>query len=258
MPTNDGRLAGIRVLITRPAAQASHLAELVRAAGGEAARFPTLEIEPMDPGPQQVKALEAADTVVFVSANAAAHGWPLLRDSRDGKRIIAVGRATARALRELGCADVRTPDGPAGSSEELLDSPLLDDVSGTGVCIVRGAGGREALKGVLEARGAKVSYLECYRRQRPAAPDAGILAESLEHDRPALVVSVTSVTGLANLVDLTPDKLRPRLLSRPLVVIGERQREAAREKGWSGPVLVSAAGDAEIVETIAQWSEQTR
>jgi len=255
MPTNDGRLAGIRVLITRPAAQASRLAELVRAAGGDAARFPTLEIEPMDPDPQQVKALEAADTVIFVSANAAAHGWPLLRDGV-GQRVIAVGRATARALRDLGCRDVQVPGGPESSSEELLDSPLLDDVSGTRVCIVRGVGGRHALRDTLEARGAKVSHLECYRR-RPAAPAPGILADALGGKGRALVVSVTSVTGLANLLDLTPDELRPRLLARPLVVIGGRQREAAREKGWSGPVLVSAAGDAEIVETIAQWSEQT-
>lgn len=258
MPTADGRLAGVRVLVTRPASQATDLTALIRAAGGEAIVFPTLAIEPLAPEAAQVGKLAACDTVIFVSANAARHGFPVLRDL-DGtdRRVIAVGNATRRALEALGCRDVDTPAGDQGSSEGLLASPALANVTGRAICIVRGAGGREVLREALTARGAAVSYLECYRRVLPPEPDTAALLRALDDGHRALVISVTSVTGLTNLLRLTPDEHLPRLLARPLVVIGSRQRTAALENGWLGPVLEAGAGDAKILETIADWRHQT-
>ncbi len=258
MPTADGRLAGVRVLVTRPASQAADLTALIHAAGGEAIMFPTLAIEPLAPDAAQVEKLAASDTVIFVSANAARHGFPVLRDLEDtGRRVIAVGNATRRALEALGCRDVEAPAGDQGSSEGLLASPALENVAGRAICIVRGPGGREVLREALRARGAAVSYLECYRRVLPPEPDTAALVGALDDGHRALVISVTSVTGLANLLRLTPDGHLPQLLWRPLVVIGGRQRSAALENGWLGPVLEAGAGDAKIVESIVDWRQRT-
>lgn len=257
MPTADSPLSGIRVLVTRPAAQAITLMDLVRAAGGEPIPFPTLVVEPVAPDHTEIQQLSESDTVIFVSANAATFGYPLLR-GLDGpaRRVLAVGRATRRTLQELGCRDVYTPEGSRGTSEELLASPPLEDVSGHRVCIVRGEGGRDTLKQGLVSRGARVSYLECYRR-RPAAPDPAVLDRALGAPDGNLVISTTSVTGLANLLALAPPEIKPGLLARPLVVIGGRQKAAALEHGWKGLVLEAGAGDAEIVATLTRWREQT-
>lgn len=255
MPTVDTRLAGIRVLVTRPASQASGLSDMIRAAGGEPVLFPTLAIEPVAPDVGEIERLAACDTVIFVSANAAVHGYPVLRDL-DGpgtRRVLAVGHATRQVLADMGCRNVAAPPAGQRSSEGLLASPGLQDVADRAICIVRGQGGRDVLKRELVARGARVSYLECYRRRLPRSPDTAVLTRALgdQHDR--LVVSATSVTGLINLLVLAPDASRPRLIGRPLVVIGSRQRAAAREQGWTGPVLEAGAGDAEIVAEIAAW-----
>jgi uroporphyrinogen-III synthase len=258
MPTADTRLEGIRVLVTRPAAQAEGLMRRIREAGGKPVPFPTLEIEPVAPAPAQVEELARSGIVIFVSRNAVVHGYPILRAVDDARRrIIAVGQATRRALEDMGCQDVYTPAGNRGSSEELLASPALQDVAGRAVCIVRGPGGRELMKEQLTSRGARVSYLECYRRRRPVETDTGILVRTLEDRHGALVVSITSITGLAHLLEMTPASRRNDLLGRPLVVIGRRQRTAALAKGWTGPVLEAGAGDADIVETIAGWCEQS-
>lgn len=233
------------------------LMDLVRAAGGEPIPFPTLVIEPVVPDDAAIQRLLESDTVIFVSANAAACGYPLLRDLEGpARRILAVGRATRRTLEQMGCRDVDTPESGGGTSEELLASPPLEDVSGHRVCIVRGEGGRGTLKHELVSRGARVSYLECYRRQ-PAAPDPAVLGRALDAPDGSLVISATSVTGLASLLALAPAGRKPGLLARPLVVIGGRQKAAALEYGWKGLVLEAGAGDAEIVATLAGWREQT-
>lgn len=259
MPTVESPLAGIRVLVTRPASQATRLAELVRDAGGEPIVVSTLIIEPVEPDTAQREQLARSDTVIFISANAAAYGYPVLRDLESNeRRVIAVGRGTTRALEGMGCRDVYAPPGGQSTSGGLLESPVLRDIVGKSICIVRGQGGRDALKTGLESRGARVSYLECYRRRPPPEPETAELIQALDGERGTLVVSVTSVTGLTNLLDMTPEAYLPRLLARPLVVIGGRQRAAALGKGWTGPVLEADAGDAEIVETIAAWRNQRR
>lgn len=258
MPTADSRLDGVRVLVTRPAPQAAALMDLIRAAGGEPVAFPTLAIESLAPDAAQIDKLADSDTVIFVSANAVRYGFPILRELDDtGRRIMAVGGATRRELETMGCPEVYAPAGDQSTSEGLLALPVLKNVGGRGICIVRGQGGREALREALAARGARVSYLECYRRRLPPEPDTALLARTLADEHHALVITVTSITGLANLLQLAVGGDLPRLRARPLVVIGGRQKGAALEKGWTGPVLEAGAADAEIVDTIAAWREQT-
>src|SRR3989338_2621030 len=187
-------LQGVRVLVTRPAAQAQSLAQRIEQAGGEAIRFPTLEIA----AARDVATLERVlagiahfDLAVFISPNAVAHGLAHLK-MHGGLparlTIAAIGRSTARALTEAGIVNPITPvDGsdPATapgvalpppsleSSEALLARPELQQVAGKRVVIFRGEGGRALLGDTLRARGAQVEYAECYRRVRPntdAAP----------------------------------------------------------------------------------------
>ena len=162
-------LAGRVVLVTRPAGQGEQLADRVRAAGGEPFLFPTLAIEPVSPSPHAAALLRRPDVfswAVFVSANAVAHGLPLILAAGawpPGLRAAAVGAGTAAALRARGVPQVLAP-AAGGDSESLLALAAMHEVGGQRVLVIRGVGGRELLADTLRARGAHVEYLECYRR----------------------------------------------------------------------------------------------
>jgi uroporphyrinogen-III synthase len=164
-------------VLTRPRAQSLALIAPLEAEGARVLLCPSLDIVPVEPEGESVVALATlprATFALFVSANAVLHGlaavlrrgpWP------ENVSVAAVGEATAAALREAGIADVVAPSGRA-DSEALLALPQLQAVQGAPIIVFRGVGGREHLKRVLEARGAKVAYVECYRRVRPATDPA--------------------------------------------------------------------------------------
>lgn len=239
-------LAGRRVVVTRPAGQATQLAALIREAGGEPLLFPVLEIFDVVESPQLcelIEHLECFDLAIFISSNAVRKALALVRARRDwpaGLRVATVGRGTARELRRQGFAAVIAPEARF-DSEGLLGLPELNQVAGKRVVIFRGAGGRELLGDTLIARGAAVEYAECYRRGRPAADPAPLLAWCQRKELAAF--TVTSSEGLANLRDLLGDAGRECLAATPLFVPHERIAAAARALGVR-TVVLTGPGDA--------------
>lgn len=236
-------LAGRRVVVTRPAGQSAHLVALIRAAGGEPLLFPVLEIldaEDSQPLLALIGRLDAFDLAIFVSANAVEKALALaLRVWPPGLRVAAVGGGSARALHRAGFAAVIVP-GERFDSEALLDLPELKDVAGKRVVIFRGDGGRELLGDTLAARGAAVEYAECYRRVRPQADTAPLLA--LWERRGIDAFTATSVEGLANLHELLGESLRPCLQQTPLFAPHQRIADAARALGVR-TVVATGPGD---------------
>lgn len=179
--SGDGPLAGLGVVLTRPRAQCEPIARELEANGARLVIFPALDIVPIAlsaASRETLAALPAAALAIFVSANAAEHGVAAARTAGPwpaGVRVAAVGKATAAHLRNAGFGQVIAPAG-GFDSESLLACPELQDVSGRAVAIFRGVGGRERLRTTLEARGAQVGYVECYRRERPDSDPAGLLA----------------------------------------------------------------------------------
>ncbi len=252
-----GALAGVTVLVTRPAHQAGQLVRLIEAAGGRALRFPTIEIaDPENPAllDQLLARLDQFDLAVFVSPNAAHRALALMR-ARGALparlRIAAVGSGTVRALNDLGCAEVLAPAGRF-DSEALLELPELNDVAGKRIAIFRGAGGRGLLGETLRARGARVEYAECYRRVRPRA-DAGALLRRWARGE-LDIVTVTSAEGLQNLHELLGPGGREYLLKTPIVVVSARLAQACRALGFEHePLVAPAASDAAVLATLKAW-----
>lgn len=252
-------LAGIGVLVTRPAAQADELCALIEAAGGRALRFPTLAISPAPDtaaANAALAALEDCDLVLFVSANAVDQAL-VLRPAADwpsGLRYAALGSGTVRALARHGLtAQFVAP--PPNDSEALLALPQLQDLSGQRILIVRGVGGRELIGETLRTRGADVIYAEVYQRSRPDSDTRDIL---MAWARDAVdVMTVTSVAALRNLVAMLGDALGARLLSTPLVVISARMVQEALALGFTGPRLAASAGDAALVAEVIAWRRAT-
>jgi uroporphyrinogen-III synthase len=229
-----GRLAGRRIVVTRPAGQNEGLAEMIRAEGGEPIVFPVLEILDLEDTRGLVAAadrLDDYDLAVFISPNAVDKALNVILARRAWPRRLraaTIGRASEKALARYGVTDVIAPSGRF-DSEALLALPQLDDVRGWRVVVFRGDGGRELLGDTLRARGATVDYIECYRRVRPNADVEPLLKRWGRGEIDA--VTVSSSEGLRNLYDMLGKLGQAWLKRTPLLAPHARIAASARELG---------------------------
>lgn len=169
----------MRVLVTRPQPQADAWVQRLRADGVDAVAVPLLAIEPASDEPVQALWRRPAAWLVFVSPNAVAHAfsrrpsgaaWPA------GLRTAAPGPGTASALRDAGVPPdaIVEPLADAGQfdSESLWQQLRHEAWPGTEVAVVRGDGGRDWLAERLREAGARVRFVQAYRRAAPAGDAA--------------------------------------------------------------------------------------
>jgi len=253
------KLSGKTIWVTRPAQQAGELCRMIAQRQGTPVLLPTLVIRPVSAdvcSDENRQRLARADIIIFISKNAVVHAcdlFPNLVDMLRGKTALAVGQATARCLSELGLSESGVAQvGPAGSggSDALLRLPVLNEqqVRGKQVVIVRGQGGRETLRATLLARGAEVSYLEVYRREKPTISQADM--NKFWHDQTPDIVIITSLAGLDNLVELTPDEQGERLLETGLVVMSDRICQQAIQSGFRRIAVATDNTDAGLVDAL--------
>ncbi len=262
-PTFSGArpLAGIAILVTRPADQADDLCRAIDDQGGRAIRFPTIEIAPCG-DPERARGvldrLTDYDLAIFVSKNAVDEAVALLGDQcsvLDGIDVMAMGTATAAVLERVVSRAITVNAGADSTSLAAMDALDEAAIRGQRIVIVRGEGGREWLGDTLRARGATVDYAEVYRRVRPRyAPET---IRSMWRGAAPDVVVVTSRTGLENLLALLNDDERARLYRSQLVVMGERLLEGT-EQFIFPPMLATESSNAGILAAIRQWAEQSR
>lgn len=251
-------LAGRTIVVTRPRAQADALAEAIAAAGGEALRFPLLEISPADdPAPlaRAAAELDRYALAVFISPNAVAYSLPaILAQAPWPVRTTpaAVGQGTVKALAEYGIGGCVAPS-ERFDSEALLALPELDAgrVAGRKVAIFRGDGGRELLADTLRERGATVDGIACYRRSSPEA-GAGVLLAAWRAGR-LDAITVSSSEGLRYLADMLDAEGRAFLAATPLFVPHARIADHARDLGLTQVVLTGPA-DAGIVAGLCAYN----
>ena len=250
---NAGRLQGVGIVVTRPRHAAEPLAAQLMREGARVFVFPSLAVEAIEPSAAAqatLTRLPQADMAIFVSANAVERGLALV--SRNGAwpvgvRVAAIGEATAEALRNSGFASVISPP-ERHDSDALLEHAELQVVEGLHIIVFRGVGGRERLREGLQARGARVEYLECYRRLRPQADPAPLL-QAWQRDE-IQAVSVLSAETLENFVALAGADAAPFLAGATLVVphpaVG-RHPDADR----FARVVVAGTGAAALAEALS-------
>ncbi len=241
-------LAGRGILVTRPAAQAENLCRLIEAAGGHALRLPLLSIEAITDSATAAEALshpELWNWILFTSANAVHCAAPWIRHWTSRPAVGAIGKATADKLGEQGIRVDLVPE-LEFNSESLLALPQMADLTGQKILIVRGQGGREHLATTLTARGGTVRHAEVYRRIKPHIEDR--LWQQYWQDGHIHAVILTSGEAFdhlhAGLGNLTDEWAR----SIPLVVIGDRIRQMARERGWQRVLSAPSATDQALLE----------
>ena len=244
------RLPGVRVLVTRPEPAAGRLAEAFAGEGAIPVRVPAIVIAPVADRASAERLrerLSGVAVVVFTSVNAVEGFFGLMPDAAGlglPPVALAVGRATAEALRARRVDGVRTPAGRF-DSEGLLACPELDAerVNGRFVAIVKGEGGRGLLARELRRRGAEVIEADVYRRRAPPQ-----LAATLDDVRESIdVVTATSAEALDNLLGAAP-WTAPWLSCRLLVTASERIAGIARARNLPRVTVAEGADSASIVE----------
>ncbi|HEV2053726.1 MAG TPA: uroporphyrinogen-III synthase [Methylomirabilota bacterium] len=210
-------LRGRVVVVTRPRAQAQAFAGLLEAAGARVLLVPTIAIEPPASWEPLDRALERLDDyrwAVFTSVNGVEMTRRRLEekgrgaDALRGRRLAAIGPATAEALHVMGLeAEVVPEEYVAEALAERLRALIRP---GERVLLARAAEARDVLVTLLEAAGARVDEVPAYRT-RPAAEDAGELRVALGEGR-VDVVTFTSSSTVRHFAELFPGESLPGLL----------------------------------------------
>ena len=242
-------LANIRVLVTRPLHQAEALCGLIERQQGYAIRFPTLAIEALNHSPLLAQLINL-DWLIFTSANAVNFALTANNGtitSLKNLRLVAIGKATANALKNQGLTvDVIPKSG--FTSEALLALPEFEHLNQQHCLIVRGQGGREILAEGLRARGARVNYLEVYRRLIPECDSSPVIAQLQRGEID--IITLHSGQSLDNLMVMMPKKSHQQLLKISLVVVSERIKKLAINYGFQRIVVSNYAADTEIMASI--------
>jgi len=243
----------LRVVVTRPAAQAAAWVQQLRGCGIDAEALPLIEIAPVDDSSLLVDAWHAIARhrlVVFVSANAVERFFAARPDGvawPDDVAAGAPGPGTADALLRAGCpaAAVVSPAVEAAQfdSEALWERLRGRDWSGARVLVVRGDGGRDWLADQLRDAGAAIETVGAYRRVAPTFAGAG--RERLD----ALVAGddvvwlFSSSEAIANLARAAPDA---RWQQARAIATHPRIAARARALGFGTVVECGATVDAVV------------
>ncbi|NIB39403.1 uroporphyrinogen-III synthase [Pseudomaricurvus alkylphenolicus] len=271
-PVNEGDsspLSGVRVLNTRPDAQAEKWDQCLRQSGATTLRAALIQIEPITEQDTEawktigfrMQSLSSYQHLIFVSQNAVRHAEPWLQrywPAGPGPHLHAVGGATAKAIKALKVIEARGLEvaEPGGSmnSEALLAQPTLQALAGQRVMILRGQGGRTLLGDTLQQRGAKVDYCELYRRCFPQ----GVVSELLKGrwGRSTDVVAVHSGEGLLNWDRVIAELGQGDWRNLPVLLPGERVARLAREKDFNTLLVAESAADQTMLEQLLVWRQQ--
>jgi uroporphyrinogen-III synthase len=188
-------LANIGVAITRPIDQAKKLTQLIQTAGGHVIAFPLIaivELEDYTQFEQVIADINTYDWILFISSNAVQNSLPRLIKHGIPRHLqfAAIGPTTAQSLQTFGINKVLIPQGRF-DSESLLSLPEMQMMQGKKVMIVRGIGGRDVLANTLIARGAQVTFAECYQRTNPQT-NCQLLAQAYDDGKLQAIVVTSS------------------------------------------------------------------
>ena len=247
-----GPLAGVAVVVTRPARQAAPFAQQLAALGATPIVWPAIVILPPSNRESLARAhaaLDQYDIAFFVSANAAEYGAPPVGRWPRRLKAYAPGPGTAAAIAAVGVPYPRIPD-TSLDSEGLLALPELAEVRGKRAIIFRGQGGRELLADTLRERGASVDAVSCYRRAAPSGDARGLLDALRSHRANAL--TLTSTEGVDNLVNAAGADGRAQLARVPAFAPHARIVEHARALGLDA--RLTSGGDTGLIAGLLEWA----
>jgi uroporphyrinogen-III synthase len=244
----------MRVIVTRPQAQARVWVQQLVQLGIDAVELPLIEIQ-APPEPLAVleawAGLTAYSLVAFVSPNAVVSFWQQRPDGMHWPAHVLIGSmgpGTTQALCDHGvpASQILEPDPSAEQfdSESLWLQLAPHDWRGQSVLLVRGEGGREWLAQTLLAHGAVVETVCTYQRGVPNLMPAeqAVLKDAIKHPL-QYVWFFSSSQSIQHLRQMAPQAdwhHSQALVTHPAIA------QQARAAGWqyvklSRPLLADVA-----------------
>lgn len=252
-------LAGKRIVLTRPDAQAGDFESRVRALGGDPLIAPAIAIEPPDTwtiADAALRRIGTYDWVVFTSANAVralverADAIDVARDELRTRQLAVVGPATADVVGTLlRPSDIVSAVHTAGAlGRELMD------VQNARVLLPRGDLADETLPNTLRARGAFVDEIVVYRTVAGVGLPTIV---SLMRDRAVdalLFASASAVRFVSRALAEDTGDASAHLLTWPLAAcLGPLTANAARAAGFTRVAVAEGTTQGELIERVAHW-----
>ena len=248
-PANSGALRGRCLVLTRPVGEGRALATRLRRRGAQVvvlAPFRLVAFADIAALRPALRAAETADVLVFASSYAVQHAFAAAPTFAPGKRVIAQGPATAKALAAHGV----TAALPAAGfrSEDVLTHPWLADARR--VVRITGSGGRDWLVQQLRTRGVDAIDLAVYTRER-CTPRPDTLARIDALTRPQLIVS--SREALLALPGLLGGERWLRFAKGPLFVSSSRLAALARTMQCARVQVAASARVDDLLDAVSTW-----
>jgi uroporphyrinogen III methyltransferase/synthase len=255
-------LFGARVLVTRTREQASGLAQRLRSLGAIPLAFPAIAVEPLEDTAaldSALRELRRYDWIAFTSQNGVRavldrlHTLSLDLRALAGIRIVAIGPATASALRERGLRADLLPD--TFSSEGVAQAMQESGAAGSRVLLVQPDIAPPALEEGLSAAGMQVTRVAAYRTVAGDGRRADLdrlLAGGLD------AVTFTSSSTVAHLLDVL-DGDTTQLEGALIASIGPITSATARDRGLRVDVEADEHTiDGLVAALCAAWQEERR
>lgn len=245
-------LAGVSVVVTRPAAQAHGLIDRLESEGARVIACPTLEVIAASDGGAALAAavaeLDTFDWVVVTSVNAVE--WFLRSLDGDAvlarRRIAAIGPATAAAFENAGVTVDLVPE--AAVAESLLDA-LCHTSTQARALLPRAEVARDTLPAGLTDAGWEVTDVAAYRT---VTPDLEV--DQIEEASRADVITFTSPSTFERfLVAAGPDAVPP-----VIATIGPVTSKAIRDAGRTVTVEAAIHTTDGLVDALVAWGSAMR
>ena len=249
------RLDGRRVAVTRGKGGEDPLSGRLRELGAKVLEVPAIAVAPPISWAEfdaAVHDLGQYDWIAFASATAVEATLSRIvalgmAPPPVGTRLAAVGKATAHHLQERLRAPDLIPDHATGAS---LAEAMAPHMRGRRVLVPRAAEGRADLVEGLEAAGADVVAVPCYRTVQSPPAAVAPLGEALLDGRIDAVTFASPSAVKSVLAALGP---RAAMLDRcALAAIGPTTAAALVESGLRVSVMPENPGAVELAEALAR------
>jgi uroporphyrinogen-III synthase len=246
----------MKIVLTRPIAQAQPLAQRLTDLGYSVALFPLLEIASLPEKNWQTTLVNLSHyaMAIFVSANAihavfkSGLKWPpevAIAVMGEGSRAVLAHYDVPKHTRIYCPADPLHSD-----SETLLQELDLPSLKEREVVIFRAETGRELLADALTAHGIHVTKVACYRRFAPSLTEQSqqLLLKCLDSSSIWMVSSSEAIRTLAEMIKTVQGSLQIQLW-----VSHQRIAETAQKCGFKR-IQVIGSGDENIVYALQSHS----
>lgn len=252
-------LAGLVVVVTRPASEDEVLSRTLVGLGADVIRLPMISFEPpADPGPLALALdrWDRYDWVVFTSPRGVTWVAEALvaRRSDPGRhpprRLAVVGPSTATVAQGIGWTPELVPE--RFDAEGLLEAidRRGESFSGARILLPVAEVARDTLATGLRDRGAQVDVVVAYRSATPDTIEDGLISGLLASASPTLI-AFTSPSSARHLLDLAGGAV----LRLPVAAIGSVTAEAARGLGYRVVAVPDHHTMDGLVGAVRRWWE---